>query len=1596
MFVEAISKLGLDIDTRGLVKGSVEMRHFQRESDQAARAATRLEQAQKRQAERMSAMAGMAGNLAAQLAAAFSVAAIIRAGDAWTSATNQLRLVTESARELRDITQEVFDLSQRTASRFEATSGLYASIQRAAGQAIGSQREVLRLTETIMKLASASGGPEGSRNAALFQLRQAMQGVTLQAQEYNSLVDGAPLLVQALADSLGVTRGQLRAMVLDQQVQITQLISGLQGYADEADALFARVNFTVGDAMTRLGNAFQQLVGTSLGPVFSALVNGITALSENLGALIPILSGVAVAFAIAFAPTAVEAMTFAVGALFTLIAKHPFAIIAGAIVAAALAINQFGDEVIVATVAMKGFAKIADDESSKAGKALSENIDVSLKNVIDESLAQFWSAIQQIGADISTLLPKSFDDTADAADTSGADIQATFTGVANWIIGALRTVYDYAKMIFPQLMDFIVLAIGRAGEYITDKLLAPLNAAREVMGMQPVQISTFQELDALQQRIVDRSERFNADMARNFSEDYVGNIMRGAAARAAADREGAEAAQEQAAAAAAAAGATDALTKKIEEQAAARAAMFADLEAQVNLGEREYQQYEQTEQLLKKFPEYYAAMAAGAEDVAGAARAAAEEDAKRLLTLQRQAAIVQQQRQLLRDNSNARRLAEAAAISADEYELTRRTFDLMERNAELYDHLEAGAESRARAEAATQIALERQTEELVRQAERARDLSRAPALNLMQGLEEAGDDFWTNFVDKGFGAFDDLGDQLKNVFRQLQADILRATFEPILANIRGAVTQSVSGMSFGGGGGANFGSILGQIFGGNASSNTVAGLGNVRGTPLATPQTQAGAAQSSGFLSSIFGANGLGSLFGKGSAIGQLGGLLGRAFSPASTIGSALAGLVGLGDGKYSGIGGMIGGIAGSFLGPIGSAIGSFIGSALGKLLGGKESNHAATLGITKGGDINPTYDEKAVAETIQAVEAAAGRITEGQGLLKDMGATLNTWISGLQLGQRDQSWFSTNGKTAEQGVRTGSVGDPEDLAMDALNAVLKDAVFDVPILNTVKDAMIGANRSFEDTIKVLGTLKDILPNTNEALSEWQQARKNLDQAFNDIITEVGGIATAAGKAVRDQLKIARQQLQDEFSSGIADTILGIKSPLQKQFADLLESQAQRIEDAGALGIKPGSRRYADVLELNGLELKSFIENAAGSADAFADLNKVFDELIAKAQAAGQATGPLIEAFNQARDGIRGAFDDSVGDQLAELSNPTLFALKQLLDAQKARLAQARDLGANIIAVERLNAAEQRAFFDGLSDEQRQALASHLGLIEDFTGRIALVLSQLGDELAQRIDDMDALRDDLLKRSDAMRDLAENIGVMRQDLSDRYGAQTPKAQVESLRDRLGDLIGDARAGNESALQALPQVAQQLIDQSRSLYGSTTTFRNDYDLVQNLLAEAEALAGGRADALASEAETLVEQRDLLIEIRDILNQPDPALDALAERLAELDLGNQIVADLLAQYLDLQASENGQTLDMAALYAQAAGVAQTPASNTAEPGAKAAQVQPQATTVTSADHTADMIAIQVDVLKEGFDDMVEEQKKLVTEFKNLRQTLANAAA
>jgi tape measure domain-containing protein len=200
--------------------------------------------------------AGLVG-LASGLSIGLFARGLIAASDAAKKMDAQLRLATNASGNFAKAQQDVIRIANTTRTGLEETANLYATFQRNAVELGISQEQAARATETVSKSFQISGATAAEASGGLRQFLQAIQSGVLRGEELNSVLENAPRLARLLADSLGVTIGQLREMGKEGELTGDKLIAALteRKFTDAIDAEFKELPVTFDQAMTLIQNA---------------------------------------------------------------------------------------------------------------------------------------------------------------------------------------------------------------------------------------------------------------------------------------------------------------------------------------------------------------------------------------------------------------------------------------------------------------------------------------------------------------------------------------------------------------------------------------------------------------------------------------------------------------------------------------------------------------------------------------------------------------------------------------------------------------------------------------------------------------------------------------------------------------------------------------------------------------------------------------------------------------------------------------------------------------------------------------------------------------------------------------------------------------------------------------------------------------------------------------------------------------------------------------------------------------------------------------------------------------------------------------------
>lgn len=265
---------------------------------QAASSCERASRSQEQMNQRMRQGSGAASGLEGRLlslARAYlglrSAQAFVGLADTFTQTTARLERMNDGLQTTAELQDMVYRAAQRSRGSYQETADMVAKLGTMAGEAFGSNAELVAFSEQINKQFALAGTSSQGIQAAMLQLTQAMSSGVLRGEELNSVLEQAPTIAQAIAKYMGVSVGEMRELASEGKITAAVVKNALFSAAEETNAAFEKVPLTFGQAWTMAGNAAVNAMQPAMAKLNALLnseigqkaVNGLIAGFELLG-----------------------------------------------------------------------------------------------------------------------------------------------------------------------------------------------------------------------------------------------------------------------------------------------------------------------------------------------------------------------------------------------------------------------------------------------------------------------------------------------------------------------------------------------------------------------------------------------------------------------------------------------------------------------------------------------------------------------------------------------------------------------------------------------------------------------------------------------------------------------------------------------------------------------------------------------------------------------------------------------------------------------------------------------------------------------------------------------------------------------------------------------------------------------------------------------------------------------------------------------------------------------------------------------------------------------------------------------------------------
>ena len=227
---------------------------------------------------------GSLQGLLAAVGVSFGAMEIIQIADDFKNLESRVRLATGAGTDFVNGFDGVKEIANDTRLSLESTGELFAKMTQATQDLDISQSDLLTTTKAINQAIVVSGAGAEQASAGIMQLSQGLAGGIIRAEEYNSVMENMPRVMQAAAAGLGMSMGEIRQYMLDGKLTAEDFLNAIKSQAGVLQAEFDSMPVTFSQSVQVLKNNFMLLVGDMDKTLQSSsgLSQGIMDIADNL------------------------------------------------------------------------------------------------------------------------------------------------------------------------------------------------------------------------------------------------------------------------------------------------------------------------------------------------------------------------------------------------------------------------------------------------------------------------------------------------------------------------------------------------------------------------------------------------------------------------------------------------------------------------------------------------------------------------------------------------------------------------------------------------------------------------------------------------------------------------------------------------------------------------------------------------------------------------------------------------------------------------------------------------------------------------------------------------------------------------------------------------------------------------------------------------------------------------------------------------------------------------------------------------------------------------------------------------------------------
>ena len=199
-------------------------------------------------------LAGKVKSLVAAYAGMRMVKGLVELSDQMAQNYARVNLMNDGLQSTSELIESIRAAANRSRGSFQDMTDVVAKLGNNAKGAFKSSKEIVKFAELVQKQFKISGASATEASNAMLQLTQALGSGTLRGDELRSVMEQAPMLIDSIAKSLGVTKGEIRKLAEEGKLTADVVKKAVMDSADDINKKFAEIPMTWQDVWTRVEN----------------------------------------------------------------------------------------------------------------------------------------------------------------------------------------------------------------------------------------------------------------------------------------------------------------------------------------------------------------------------------------------------------------------------------------------------------------------------------------------------------------------------------------------------------------------------------------------------------------------------------------------------------------------------------------------------------------------------------------------------------------------------------------------------------------------------------------------------------------------------------------------------------------------------------------------------------------------------------------------------------------------------------------------------------------------------------------------------------------------------------------------------------------------------------------------------------------------------------------------------------------------------------------------------------------------------------------------------------------------------------------------